>query len=72
MLHTARYLTAGNLHAEPHSAAPPNPLTDVTASVGGNQGSNRANHTATVQLASCAGLVTRIRSTAAGNGAAQR
>lgn len=71
MLRPARYLTDGHLRAEPHSAAPPSPLTDVTAPVGRDQGSGRANDRATIRLVSYAARITRIRSTAAGARAAQ-
>lgn len=71
MLRPTQYRTDGHLRAEPHSAALPDLLTDVTAPVGVDQGSSRANDRATVRLASCAARITRIRSTAADTRAAQ-
>ncbi|MGW4294016.1 hypothetical protein ACWEH1_13300 [Micromonospora chersina] len=71
MLRPAQHLTDGHFRAEPHNAALPDLVIDVTAPVGVNQGSGRAEDGATVRLASCAARITRIRSTAAGTRAAQ-
>ncbi|MCW3818930.1 hypothetical protein ONA91_31275 [Micromonospora sp. DR5-3] len=71
MLRPAWYLTDGDLLADQHNAAPPDLLIGVTALVGGDSGSGRAHHTATVRLTPRARQVTSTRS-AASNPAAQR